>query len=148
MTQCVLCLKYTGVPVVHSSTGCPLGHSVLCRRCHNRGHLSSMCTEKWPQWERPTSLEELIPADIKLKYGITTNTPLSFTYPRGIEGSEVELSDVNEMVIPENYNELKEFIEKQKIKVEKVTKESKAQCLKAVKAWGVSHGYRIIIKDE
>lgn len=107
-----------------------------------------MCSEKWPQWERPTSLEELIPADIRLKYGIITSTPFTIPYPRGTEGSDVELSEVNTMIVPENYNELKEFIDKYKIKVEKVTKESKVQCLKAVRSWCVSQGYRIIIKAE
>ena len=106
-----------------------------------------MCTEAWPQWERPTTLEELIPADLKLRFGIATHTPLTFNYPRGMEGSETELGDINEIEIPENYADLKRFIDRHKIKVEKVTKESHAACMKAVKAWGVTRGYRIVVRS-
>ena len=147
MSACILCKKYTGATVYHGDAGCEFASSVLCRRCHHRGHLASMCTEAWPQWERPTTLEELIPADLKLRFGIGSSTPLVFNYQRGIEGSETELGDINEIVVPEGYAELKEFIDKHNIKVEKVTKESRAACMKAVRAWGVSRGYRIVVKS-
>lgn len=149
MSDCKLCLKYIGLAVIHGETGCEFASSVLCRRCHHRGHLSSMCTEAWPQWERPTTLEELIPVDLKLRFGIATHTPLAFSYERGIEGSETELSDINEIEIPENYIALKEFIDKYNIDgVAKKTKESRAACIEAIKKWAVRRGYRIIMRSE
>ncbi len=95
-----------------------------------------------PQWERPTSLEELIPADIRLRYGINTHTPVKFQAPRSVD----ELPDINKLVIPEtsNYKELGEFLESHNIKVDKVTKDSREDRINAAKAWGVAHGYRVV----
>ncbi len=148
MSFCAICQKFKGKPVIHNDDGCPLSSSILCRRCHHRGHLTAQCSENWPQWERPTSLEELIPADVRKRYGIITHTPLSFPNPRGEPGSENELGSINEVVIPDDYGQLKEFIDTHKIKVEKVTKESRSNCMKAVIAWGVSRGYRIVMKND
>jgi hypothetical protein len=143
--SCAICKKFKGKEIFHDD-GCPLGKSVLCRRCHHRGHFTSDCTEDWPQWERPTSLEELIPSDVRKRYGIITHTPISFPVPRGAPGTDVELSAINEVVIPDDYSQLKEFIDTHKIKVEKITKESRFNCMKAIAAWGVSHGYRVVMK--
>ena len=141
--SCSICKKYNGVTISHGDAGCPLATSIKCRRCNHRGHLTSTCGEQWPQWERPTSLEELIPADIRLRYDIRTSTPIDYT-----KGRADDMSEINTVVIPDpyvkgGYEELKAFIEKRKIKVEKVTKESKEKCLEAVTNWGVSNGYRI-----
>ncbi len=146
MSFCLTCKKFKGKDILHGDDGCPLGKSVVCRRCHHRGHLTSTCTEDWPQWERPTSLEELIPADIRKRYGIITHTPIPFSLSRGQPGTDVELGTINEVIIPDDYSQLKEFIDAHKIKVEKITKESRSNCMKAIAAWGVSHGYRVVMK--
>jgi hypothetical protein len=110
--------------------------------------LSTDCTLLRTQpHERPTTLEELIPADIRLRFGITTHTPVALA-PRGAEDAvpEEEIPDMNEIIIPEtsNYKEMGEFIEKYGIKVDnKITKDSRVDRLKAIKAWGVANGYRI-----
>lgn len=137
---CPLCIKYKGKNVTHGPEGCILGTSTLCRRCHHRGHLSIDCTAPHPQWERPTTLEELIPIDIRLRFKINTQTPIAFSGAR----DNSELSDINTIVVPEGFKELSEFVEKHGINVEKVTKPSRKTLLRAVKAWGVGHGYRII----
>jgi hypothetical protein len=137
---CPLCLKYKGKRLVHGPEGCALGASTLCRRCHHRGHLSVDCTAAHPQWERPITLEELIPADIRLRLKINTQTPISYSGPR----DSSELSEINTIVVPEGFKELSEFVELHGINVEKVTKPSRKTLLRAVKAWGVANGYRII----
>ncbi len=136
---CSLCLKYKGKRVVHGDEGCALGASTLCRRCHHRGHLSVDCTAPHPQWDRPTTLEELIPIDIRLRYKINTHTPVALG-PR----SPSELSDINTVVVPDGFKELSDFVELHGIDVEKVTKPGRKALLRAVKAWGVSRGYRIV----
>ena len=146
--SCSICKKYSGVTITHEDTGCPLAESILCRRCNHRGHLTSTCSETWPQWERPTCLEEMIPADLRARYAIHTKTPIEYAKPR-----TDEMHDINTVVIPDpyvrgGYEDLKAFIEKRKIKVEKVTKESKEKCLEAVYNWGVSNGYRIVKMNE
>ena len=98
------------------------------------------CTASHPQWERPITLEELIPADIRLRLKINTMTPIVFNGPRDAS----ELSEINTIIVPEGFKELSEFVELHGINVEKVTKPSRKILLRAVKAWGVAHGYRII----
>jgi hypothetical protein len=73
-------------------------------------------------------------------------TPITFPLPRGAVGTEKEIASINTIVIPEEYTDLKEFIKEHKIKVEKVTKESKSDCIKAIKAWASTRGYRAIME--
>jgi len=146
-TACGICLRVKGKPVFHTS-GCLYSSSILCRRCHHRGHFTADCTESWPHWERPTSLEELIPADVKQRYNITTCTEIQYAAPRGDDGTEQELHSMNEILVPKNYPELLDFLAKNNIKAEGVTKPPRANCIKAVKAWGVERGFRVVLQGE
>lgn len=138
---CRLCLHYKGAAnVLHGPEGCPIGASTLCRRCHHRGHLSVDCTAAFPHWERPTTLEELIPLDVRMRLKINTHTEIKYTTPR----EESELPDINTISIPDGFKELSEFADEHGITVKKVTKPSKEDLLRAIKKWGVAHGYRII----
>lgn len=142
---CPICKKYLGKLLIHPGE-CPQATSVLCRRCHHRGHMTNQCSEsRWPQYERPTTLEELIPAYMRARYGITSHTKIEFPTKRSLPDTEHELGEVNTIEVPSDYTQMKEFIDKHGIKVEKVTKESFPKCREAVKAWGISHGYRIIL---
>lgn len=144
LSFCRLCLKYKGKSIVHDAGGCPLGASTLCRRCHHRGHLAVDCTAPHPQWERPLTLEELIPIDIRLRFKINTHTLIGFTGPREFS----ELPDINTIVVPDGFKELSDFVESHGISVEKVTKPGRKALMKAVKKWGVAHGYRIVQSAE
>jgi len=89
-------------------------------------------------------LEELIPPHLRHQFDIQTYTPIDYKEPR----NERELNDINLVVIPDpyakgGYDELKAFIDRNKIKVEKVTKESRDKCLEAVYNWGIQRGLRI-----
>lgn len=105
--------------------------------------MASECTELWPQYERPTTYEELIPAYLRARYNITTHTTLPFRTPRSLPETSEELADIAMIEVPEEYTLMKEFIDHHRIKVEKITKESITKCREAVMAWGVTHGYRI-----
>lgn len=107
-----------------------------------------MCSEGRADAERPTYLEELIPYDIRQRWGLHTMTPISFILPRGAPGTESEISAINTITIPEEYSDLKEFIREHKITVTKITKESKSDCIKAIKAWANARGYRSIMEHE
>jgi hypothetical protein len=111
--------------------------------------LTSDCTDNtFTSWERPTTLEELIPLSDRLRWGIHSHTPLRFDVVR----SDRELGDINMVVIPnpidpEYYKKLGEFMRDHNIKVDaasKKTKESATDRVKAIKAWGIAHGYRIV----
>jgi hypothetical protein len=142
--SCSTCKKWTGRTLVHEI--CPLAASMLCKRCLQRGHLTEACTEGRTEWERPSYIEELIPYDVRQRWGLTSMTPITFPLPRGAAGTEKEIASINTIVIPEEYTDLKEFIKEHKIKVEKVTKESKSDCIKAIKAWASTRGYRAIME--
>ena len=93
------------------------------------------------------SLEELIPLDVRRRYNITTHTAIDWKMPRSEETAH-EIAPINEITLPYNYTAYKDFIEKRKIRVEKVTKESLSACHKAVKAWCVANGYRLVRQDD
>ena len=141
---CPGCKVLTGRDIVHPDNACPQAYSFLCRRCHHHGHMTRHCTDEWPQWERPTTLEELIPPDVKLRYGITTQTEICFKQKRGEPGTEREMNNINEIYIPTNYNELTKFAKMNNIDVETVTKYKEENIIAAIKNWGIQHGYRII----
>lgn len=141
MSCCITCKKYTGRSIFHEA--CPLAQSVLCRRCLQRGHLTEACTEGRVEWERPTCLEDLIPYDVRQRWGISSSTPISFPSARGAPGTETEISPINTITIPEEYSDIKDFIKEHKIKVAgSKTKESKIDCIKAIRLWANTHGYR------
>jgi len=93
------------------------------------------------------SLEELIPLDVRRRYNITTHTAIEWKTTR-CEETAHEIAPINEITLPYNYSAYKDFIEKRKIRVEKVTKESLSACHKAVKAWCVANGYRLVRQDD
>ena len=144
--SCLTCKKYTGRFITHDC--CPLAQSMICKRCMQRGHMTDACNEGQVSWERPTCLEELIPYDVRQRWGLHTMTPITFLLPRGAEGTESEIPTINTITIPEEYSDLKEFIREHKIEVAKVTKESKTECIKAIKAWAGRSGFRTIMEHE
>jgi hypothetical protein len=92
--------------------------------------------------EFPTSLEELIPYDVRQRWGISTVTSLSLP----TQNHDKMIAPINTIVIPEDYSEMKEFIRINKISVVKVTKESTSNCIKAIKTWANSHGLRTVME--
>lgn len=146
MSSCPICLKYTGAVVIHGDSGCDMAASLLCRRCHHRGHLSSMCNYGAPQWERPTTLEELIPHSVRAMYGITSSTKLTVETPRCTPEAESEIPLVNTITIQDDYTQLNEFVKKHKIVVPNMkTKKAEAAILSAIKDWAIHRGLRIVV---
>ena len=157
---CHVCLKYRGESVLHSAEGSPAAKNVKCRRCHCRGHFASDCKEGYAHWERPTCLEELIPADVRIRYGIRIGTcpPLTFEKPRGAETlHELEGDEINTIVLPapsdkDFYNKMGEVMslygiqiqvaddKKAKDPAKKITKEPMEARRKAIQDWCVAHG--------
>ena len=143
---CSICKLLQSISVEHDSEGCPFASDLVCRRCHHNGHLTSTCTEPW--YEAPTTLEELIPWSERRRWGITSHTPFSPPVIRGSEESFLETPDINELLVPESFKELTGLLETLGIKVEKKTKPSEESCMKALKAYAVAHGKRLIKSTE
>ena len=145
MSACSTCKAYNDVLRIHTSIDdCEFKH-VLCRRCHQRGHMTHMCTEKWSHWERPTSMEELIPFHIRQRYSITSSTSLTFEHPRGPDTLH-ELHPINEIIIPEDYKNIVKLAEKYNIIPKKTTKASSESYIQALKEWADMHGCRVVMQ--
>jgi len=92
---CKTCLSWLGRTVVHSE--CPVRASAWCSQCGCNGHRPSECTESIP-WTRPATLEELIPVDVRERWGLKTETKILWTEPE-LEDAEREIADINAIEI-------------------------------------------------
>jgi hypothetical protein len=91
-------------------------------------------------------MEELIPQHIKLRYCITTKTPLTFETPRTITHTPEnahELHPINHILLPKTYEDVKAMVKRFNIKVPGNTKPSQEACIQAIKDWAQATG-RII----
>ena len=108
--------------------------------------MTHLCNETWTHWERPTTMEQLIPLHIRNRYRITSATPLTFKQIRD-SSTTYELHSMNEFQMPDTYKELRTFIEHYGIHVKKTTKAAEVACVEAVQAWAKETGRRIIPKN-
>ena len=60
---------------MHDDDDCPVRASFWCSQCGCYGHRPAECDEV-THVTRPRTLEELIPADVRARWGIDTETPL------------------------------------------------------------------------
>ena len=138
MTGCKVCLAYTGIERSHGQGGlCPIAPVLKCRRCHVHGHTAAQCDRPWSHWERPTSLEELIPPDIRARYKINTSTPLNFKEERGEGDTTNEFRILIE--VPRADKAMREFMCNNDIKTTHQTKEN----LSRIREWALQRGMRI-----
>ncbi len=135
--NCKTCLCYSGISVDHSadSSPCPLLPILRCRRCHTRGHTAAHCGEQWNHLERPMTLEELIPADIRMQWDITTSTDLSFTEPRGERDCKFEIH------VSRQDKVMRDFMKKNNIQS---TNAAEAN-LQRIRDWAMRSGLRLVI---
>jgi hypothetical protein len=143
--SCFLCERYRGKKIIHdSAAGCPYRAGAKCTRCLHRGHVSAECTALNPAHVRlPSTLEELIPVDARLRFNIVTHTPL--VMPPELTDSMID--DINKVVIPDesDYKALGIFMKKHGIVVdEKVTKDTTKSRYAAIQRWGKAHGKRLV----
>lgn len=143
MSSCFLCERYRGKKgVVHDAKGCALRSGVKCSRCNHRGHIDAECSAARSPYVIPSTLEELIPADARLRFKITTHTPFVVETP-----TEAMISDVNKIIVPDysDYKALGVFMKKYGISVdEKVTKDKKEERIAAIRKWGIANGKRLV----
>lgn len=145
MASCKVCLAYTGTERSHDVGAqgqvglCPIAPMLKCRRCLVHGHTAAQCDRLWPHWERPTSLEELIPPDIRARYKINTSTPLNFKEERGEGDTTNEFRILIE--VPRADKAMREFMSNNDIKTTHQTKEN----LSRIREWALQRGMRIRI---
>ncbi len=134
---CAICLSFTGISEVHSRDSCPVLPTLRCRLCHCRGHTAKECGESCNHWERPTTLEELIPADVRQQWNITSSTEMHFELPRGTEGTQSERKV--EVAVPRLDKPMREFMNDNNIKTTHDTESN----LQRIRDWAWKLGFRI-----
>ena len=132
-TICCFC-EQLGRRVIHGCDGCPyVSRMQACRRCFQVGHLTKCCIIGRPEYERPKTLEELIPHNLRRMYKIQTHTQISWTEMDRTTAEEIP--SVNCFHVLDTYVGMKEFIDKYNIVVKKKTKESLDECRAAIEQW-------------
>ncbi len=134
---CQTCLSFTGISAEHSRDCCPVIPTLRCRRCHSRGHTAADCGESWNHWERPLTLEELIPADVRRQWNITSHTEIGFTQPRGAEGTETERKV--EIEVSRQDKAMRAFMRENDI----ATTHDSESNLQRVRDWAMRKGFRL-----
>ncbi len=130
---CCFC-EQLGRRIIHGCDGCPyVSKMQACRQCHQLGHLTKCCILGHPGYERPPTLESMIPHHLRWKYKITTHTKITWTDTDRINPDEIPL--VNCFQVLDTYAGMKEFIDKYNIVVKKKTKESLDECRTAIEHW-------------
>lgn len=130
---CCFC-EQLGKRIIHGCDGCPfLASMQACRRCFQVGHLTKCCIVGRPEYERPKTLEELIPHNLRMMYKIHTHTQITWTEMDRTTADEIP--PVNCFQVLDTYAGMKEFIDKYNIVVKKKTKESLDECRSAIEQW-------------
>jgi len=145
---CKTCLSWLGRTVVHAE--CPVRASAWCSQCGCNGHRPSECTEHIP-WTRPSTLEELIPADVKKRWNLKTATRIQWSEPE-LEDAEREIADIN--VIEIRYHvegksnrldaRLREFMKLNKVQ----TTHKMDDNIMTLREWAVYQGKKIRLIQE
>ncbi len=93
MSVCMTCKTTLGLTRVHDGGICPVRASFWCSQCGCYGHRPAECDDV-NHVTRPRNLEDLIPADVRKRWGIETATPIVWpgTY---LDIQEREIADIN-----------------------------------------------------
>ena len=141
---CKTCQSWLGLTRFHDE--CPVRASAWCSQCGCYGHRPSECGEEI-MWTRPASLEELIPSDVRGRWGIQTQTKIEWSLPT-LDDSEREIAEINTIEI--RYQEdqgkgnrldgrLREFMKLNKIH----TTHKMEDNIKTLRSWAIQQGKKI-----
>jgi hypothetical protein len=148
---CATCKAWLGLSRVHTdkelSDGvCPVRASTWCSQCGCYGHRSSECSEEM-MWDRPRTLEELIPVDVRERYDIDTETMIQWTKPTMYD-AEREIAEINTIEIRfregQKDSKIREYMKQNKI----VTVHKMDGNIQKLRAWAVSHGKKVRLVQE
>ena len=92
---CSVCRSWLGIVRSHGEgVACPVQASAWCSQCGCYGHRPADCTVV-TGWTRPATLEELIPPEVRERWGIATATPIIWAGAPSVDVAEREISDTN-----------------------------------------------------
>jgi hypothetical protein len=146
-TNCKVCASVLGTQVTHDGVEvCPVQATYTCTQCGGQGHLASSCRIT-THVRRPRTLEELIPSDVRARWGITTQTPIVWSRP-SVSTMEREVDDENTIEIRHQGNnrdaKIREVMKQNKVR----TAHSMEDNITRLRSWAVTHGKKIRIIQE
>ena len=155
MTTSASCKSALGLTRSHpEGTSCPVLASLWCSTCSCYGHTTASCSVV-THVTRPRTLEELIPADVRARWGIKTQTVIVWPTPSEMtledkereigEGSIIEIRHGGALAIKLDAA-LRAFMKAQRPKIETVHK-MEGNLLK-VRMWAITQGKKIRILQE
>jgi len=150
---CATCKNMLGI--VRSHTDCPVRASIWCSQCSCYGHFPSDC-DVVTHVRRPESLEELIPEDVRNRWGITTRTHIVWHTPLTMDTAEREIAESNTIIIRKNDGAIRTFMKQMNIPTahamdrtpEKPGKPSKPGNIQLLRTWAIANGKKVRLVQE
>ena len=149
-----MCKDMLGLVRTHAE--CPVRASLWCSQCSCYGHLPSACDKVQHVW-RPATLEELIPEDVRTRWGINTTTYIHWPSKTTLEEAEREIAETNTIIVRKTDRAIREAMKQLKIQtahamdetVDKKTGEKKDGNIQLLRKWAVQHGKKVrLIQEE
>lgn len=138
---CPICFEILNIVKTHDPIkGCPVRGSFWCSQCSCYGHRPEECDEK-SSVRRPRCLEELIPEDLKARWGIRSFTPIVFTRAETLEEKENEIAPTNSILVPHKDAEIRQFMRSQKLQ----TVHKMSENVRILREWAVGQGKKIVL---
>lgn len=160
MVECSTCRAWLKVSRLHADSHCPLRTSAWCSRCSCYGHLPSECdTTQICMVDRPQTLEELVPEEVRLRWNIKTVTPIAWSPPldTSLVTRETEIAASNSLyIIYSSKGGWKNGMDSQIRKFMKAnglanssghTKHAMNDNIKKLREWAVSQGKKIVFQE-
>ena len=94
MTTCSVCWNKLRISRDHGEEPCVVRASLWCSQCSCYGHEAPTC-DVATHVRRPATLEELIPVDVRERWGLATETPIVWPGPQTLEDAEREIAEAN-----------------------------------------------------
>lgn len=161
-----------GLTSIHADGVCPVKESLWCTQCSCYGHVATECDEAQHVW-RPHYLEDLIPADVRARWGITTETPIVWVKPdyaslptkeaerKRLEDAEREVADTNTIDVLYSEDGSRKDCNRMDTRIRKVMQSLSCQCcpkltsvhgkdgnLLKLRKWAVAHGKKVRLVQE
>jgi hypothetical protein len=135
-----------GLTRTHDESGCPVRASFWCSQCGCYGHRPSECDEV-THVTRPKTLEELIPADVRERWEITTETPIVWSWPT-LEDAEREIADINTIEVRYRDGKMDSKI-REVMRTHKISTVHKMDGnIQKLRTWAVSQGKKVRLIQE
>ena len=146
MSVCTTCKATLGLNRVHSDGICPVRASFWCSQCGCYGHRPAECDEV-NHVTRPRNIEDLIPSDVRERWGIETATPIVWSWPT-LEDQEREIADINTIEVRYREGKMDAKIREVMRSLKVATVHKMDGNIEKLRTWAVRNGKKVRIVQE